>query len=358
MTIVSRDVESGRSPGGRRWPRRLVWIVVCVLVVGGAGLGVVAWQHTYDLREESITFEHGGNTLDGVLALPPEGRGPYGLVVLVHGDGPVDATHDSFYRPLWESFARAGYASLSWSKPGVGASEGDWLEQTMRDRAEETRAALAWARARPEVDPDRIGLWGASQAGWVLPKVAAREPDVRFVIAVSPAINWHRQGRYHLMSELRAEGASAADRTRALERRERTLELLRRDAPFADYRDAFADLRGMTARRWGFVGRNHTADATDDLAAVPRDVPVLLILAGHDRNVDAGETEAVYRERLGPDRLTVEHYPDAAHSLVRDELDRSTARLTLTGLFAPRSLFAEGFLDDQRHYLEQVDPAP
>ena len=33
--------------------------------------------------------------------------------------------------------------------------------------------AVEWARSRPDIDGHRIGLWGASQAGWVMPKVAA-----------------------------------------------------------------------------------------------------------------------------------------------------------------------------------------
>ncbi|MFI9237396.1 alpha/beta hydrolase family protein [Streptomyces sp. NPDC053079] len=171
-----------------------------------------------------------GRRLDGVLARPASGAGPFGLVVFVHGDGPVDATHETFYRPLWESFARAGYASLSFSKPGVGGSEGDWLDQSMADRAEETLAAVAWARARPDVDGRRIGLWGASQAGWVLPKVAARDRSLRFVIAVSPAVNWLRQGRFHLLARSREDGASEQEVRAALRRRETTLRLLRRGA--------------------------------------------------------------------------------------------------------------------------------
>lgn len=38
-------------------------------------------------------------------------------------------------------------------------------------------------------------LWGASQAGWVLPKVASSRVDIDAVVAVSPAINWLRQDR-------------------------------------------------------------------------------------------------------------------------------------------------------------------
>ncbi|MGV9558557.1 alpha/beta hydrolase family protein [Streptomyces sp. NPDC003401] len=343
----------GKPLTGRRW-RGLRWSLAAVLlVVAGLG-GVVVWQNSYALREERVVLTHDGHRLEGVLARPRAGRGPYGLVVFVHGDGPVDATHDTYYRPLWESFARAGYASLSFSKPGVAGSEGDWLRQSMDDRAEETLAAVAWARGRSDVDGRRIGLWGASQAGWVLPKVAARDRGIRFVIAVSPAVNWLRQGRYNLLAELRAEGADERRIAKALRRRETTLALLRRRASFEEYRAAVGDDEAMSRARWGFVSRNHTADAVGDLRAA-RGTPVLLVLGGHDVNVDVAETESVYRGLLPAGTLRVARYPDATHSLVDHRVEGSGLRLTATAVLAPRKLYVSGFLADQARYLRQLD---
>ncbi|MFJ8432090.1 alpha/beta hydrolase family protein [Kitasatospora sp. NPDC094019] len=335
----------------RRGLRIAAWSLVAVLLVAAGLVGTVLWQHSYDLDERRVTIRHGGHVLNGVLAVPRDGRERHGLVVHVHGDGPVDATHDDGYRPLWAANAEAGYASLSWDKPGVAGAPGNWLDQSMDDRAEEAAAAIAWARARPDIDGDRIGLWGASQAGWVLPKTAARTP-VSFVVAVSPAINWLRQGRYNLLAELRADGASPARIEAGTARSDAVRALLARGAGFEEYVAAMGgDADGMTADRWGFVSRNHTADATRDLPAL-RGVPVLLVLAGQDLNVDTAETERGYREALDPGgALTVAHYPDAGHSLVARSVEKSDLRLTLTALFAPRSLFADGFLDGQRDFL-------
>lgn len=329
--------------------RGLLAAGAALLLLVTAGAAAVVWQNTYDLREEQVVIPDGPRSLDGVLALPAAGRGPYGLVVFVHGDDPCDATQDGFYRPIWEAFAHAGYASLSWNKPGVAGSKGDWLGQSMEDRAREVTAAVAWARARPGLDGRRIGLWGGSQAGWVMPKVAARTPDLRFVIAVSPAINWLRQGRYNLLAELRAEGASPATVQARLERSETTRRLLQRGATFEEYRAAVGDTGDITKARWGFILRNYTADATEDLSRVR--VPTLLVLAGHDLNVDVADTEAVYRASPAP--LWVRHYPGAVHSLLREEVAGSEIRTVLTALFAPRDLFVDGFLADQAGFLRR-----
>ncbi|CAL9657299.1 alpha/beta hydrolase [Streptomyces sp. Tu 3180] len=335
----------------RRGFRIAAWSLVVLLVVTAGLVGVVLWQHSYDMYEQRVSIRHGGHTLNGVLATPEDGRKRHGLVVYVHGDGPVDATHDDGYKPMWEANAKAGYASLSWDKPGVAGAPGNWLDQSMDDRADEAAAAIAWARARPDIDGDRIGLWGASQAGWVLPRIAAKTP-VRFVIAVSPAINWLRQGRYNLLAELRADGASAARTKAAIARSDTTRRLLERRATFAEYVKATGgDTGGMTADRWGFVSRNYTADATRDLRAL-RGIPVLLTLAGHDINVDTADTERVYRQVLDPGgALTVRRYPQATHSLLKQSIEQSRAKTALTALFCPRSLFANGFLDDQRRFL-------
>ncbi|WP_329406101.1 alpha/beta hydrolase [Streptomyces sp. NBC_00704] len=335
----------------------VVWSLVTVLVVAAGLVGVVLWQNSYDMNEQRVTIRHGGHTLNGVLATPRDGRDRHGLIVYVHGDGPVDATHDDGYKPLWEANAEAGYASLSWDKPGVAGAPGDWLDQSMDDRADEAAAAIAWARTRPDIDGDRIGLWGASQAGWVLPKIAARTP-VSFVVAVSPAVNWLRQGRYNLLAELRAEGASAARIKAEVAKSDTTRQLLDRHATFEEYVKAVrGDTDGMTADRWGFISRNYTADATRDLRAL-RGVPVLLALAGHDVNVDTADTERTYRSVLDAGgELRVRHYPEATHSLLKQSVERSDLKITLTALFAPRSLFADGFLDDQRRFLDGLDRA-
>lgn len=91
---------------------------------------------------------------------------------------------------------------------------------------------------------------------------------------------------------------------------------------------------------------------TADLRAMPP-VPVLLISGADDLNVDGAETEALHRSVLAPGTLTVHRYPGATHALLRTEVERSSWRLTLTAVFAPRALFPPGLLVDQQHFLEE-----
>lgn len=180
----------------------LIAVASVIALATSAGIWVIV-ANDFAIHEEQVIVPGSAEPLHGVLALPPQGKGPYGLVAFVHGDGPADATRDSFYRPIWESLARAGYASLAWNKPGIDGAPGNWLNQSMHDRATEAEAAITCARGRSDIDPKRIGAWGISQGGWVVPELAVRQPDMQFVILVGAAANWLRQGEYNLVAEIR-----------------------------------------------------------------------------------------------------------------------------------------------------------
>ena len=334
---------------GRRGHALVAVAVLAALVVTAAVVAAVG--NSFAIDERRVRIETGNGVLDAVLATPRGGDAPTGVVVFVHGDGPVDATSDGFYRPIWEDLARAGYASLSWSKPGVGGSTGDWLDQSLADRAVEVGAAMDWAARQPGVDPARIGLWGASQGGWVVPRIAAQRDDVAFAILVSPAVNWLRQGRFDLLASLDHDGATADERAEAVAVSDDTQRLLDEGADYERYRAETIDPEPMTAARWGFVARNYTADATADLRAMAeRRVPTLLVLADGDLNVDADETERVYRELLGAD-LEVRRFAGARHSLARTAVEDHALVGLVTGVLAPRQVFVPGYTAAQREFL-------
>lgn len=236
-----------------------IWIYLCVavlLLVGGAGIYVVQ-QNRFEMVEQAIQIESPEGKLTGTLVLPKESSatsGKLGLVLFIHGDGPINASHDDGYKPLWEQLASLGYASLSLDKRGIGGSAGNWLDQSIDDRVEEAREAIAWARKQPGIDPDRIGVWGASQAGWVIPKLAGKEP-LAFSILVSPAVNWLRQGAYHTRQQMLQEGKSEAEIAAEEAANNEVRQLLARKASYEDYLAAVREDDPMTRERWTLSAR-------------------------------------------------------------------------------------------------------
>lgn len=140
------------------------------------------------VRSEPFSFQSAGVQLRGTLYLPP-GEGRFPALVWVHGSGRSER-HQAMHFPIF--LASEGYAALAYDKRGVGASGGsyampdgstfgiEFLARRSRDVLEAVRAL----RRRPEIDPNRVGLFGISQAGWVIPK-AARSPEVAFTVIFS-----------------------------------------------------------------------------------------------------------------------------------------------------------------------------
>lgn len=326
----------------------MVIVAAAVVVLLAAATGVAAVGNSYEFEGREVTIPVRGWHLAGVLTTPKNGAAR-GLVVMVHGDGPVDATQGGLYDPWFDAAAASGYATLSWSKPGIDGSEGDWLSQSMADRATEVEAAIEWARAQPDIPTSRLVLWGASQAGWVLPAVVARRDDIDGAVAVGTAVNWLRQGRFNLEAELDHDGASSEARARAEVESERVDALLAAGASYDDYAATTTD--PMAGERWGFVQRNFRVDATVDLTrAADRGIPWLLLAGKHDRNVDMTETARTYRDILG-DAVTVT-WVDAVHSMARPVVDECELVGVVTGVLWPRALLADGVIDAYRAFLD------
>ncbi len=315
-------------------------------------MGVALVGNDYRFTQSAVQIPREAGHLDGVLTLPIQ-KDSRGLVIVVHGDAAVNATQDGLYFPWFEGAADAGFATLSWSKPGVGASTGNWLDQSMNDRAAEVNAAIDWALSQSDIPTQRIVLWGASQAGWVMPQVMASRGDINGMVAVGTAVNWLSQGRFNLLAELDHAGASDAERESAIAESDAVRDLLTDDAGYAKYLLMTTDSKPMTAERWEFVARNMQADAAADLLqAASRQTPVLLLIGTHDRNVDVAETERVYRESFG-DFLSVTHV-DGVHSLARRAVDEHAAVGVLTGIFWPRALLAPGTIEAYREFLSAI----
>lgn len=312
---------------------------------------IVLYQNSYKMTEEKIQIATPKGVLTGTLALPKNYSGKVGLVVFVHGDGPINDTYDDGYKPLWERFASKGYASLSLNKPGINRAPGDWLEQSMEDRAQEIRYAVDWAKTLPMIDKHKIGLWGASQAGWVIPKIVKEEHDIAFSILVSPAVNWITQGRFNTKKELEQEGASPQQIKKRLDYDHKVLQLLKNHASYEEYLSIASPNDIISKERWSFIGKNFRSDSTEELSYFKS--PVLLVLAGKDINVDVKDTERVYRQKISPDLLSVIHLPEVDHSMMNEQIAHSKSLTFLTAVFAPRQLVNDDYLQILADYVSQ-----
>jgi len=157
------------------------------------------------VRQFEVQFTSGTTRLSGTLLIPP-GGGKHAGAVFVHGSGP---TQRAYLPELSAMLVRHGVAVLVYDKRGIGQSGGEYpgesasegpIDQFARDAA----AAARFLAAQPEIDRARVGLTGHSQAGWIVPLAASREPAVRFALIFSgPAVTADENDLYQ---DLAGEG--------------------------------------------------------------------------------------------------------------------------------------------------------
>ncbi len=146
-----------------------------------------------------------GTVLEGTVYLP-ETRAPHPAVVFIHGSGPSDRSDFNY---LADAFARRGIAALAYDKRGAGRSGGDPNHSSIEKLAEDVSAGVAALAQRSEIDPQRIGICGVSEGGWVAPIVASRDSSVSFVVAVvAPGSSYESNAIYQNAARLRAARAS------------------------------------------------------------------------------------------------------------------------------------------------------
>jgi hypothetical protein len=105
------------------------------------------------------------------------------LVILAHG---FSGTMDRLFVHA-ERIAAAGLAALVFDYRSFGESGGQPRQLVDLERQrQDIRAAVAWARSDPRIDPDRIALWGNSLGGAHVVTVAADDPGIRAVVAQIP----------------------------------------------------------------------------------------------------------------------------------------------------------------------------
>jgi pimeloyl-ACP methyl ester carboxylesterase len=159
---------------------------------------------------EEFRFRSGDFELVGTLYLPA-GDGPFPAVIMVHGDGPARRYSAANNGPTIRILQRYGYAVFSWDKPGSGESSGE-LDQERRvsQRATILADGIKALSELPAIDSSRIGLWGISQAGWVMPLALELSDDITFMIVLSGgAEDGFEQGAYQMGKRVISDGATA-----------------------------------------------------------------------------------------------------------------------------------------------------
>jgi len=272
------------------------------------------------MTPHEVFFPVGGVRCAADLYWPQGAAGSVPCVVMAHGGSGTKRLGLPEYA---RRFAARGMAVLVFDYRHFGASDGEPRQVIdVRRQREDYRAAVAYARTVPGIDPARIALWGTSLSGGHVLSVAAEDPAIAAVVAQAPVIDGWRRGRtpaqrlHRDVVELTARFTVAAGRDLGRWWRGEPPYLVPvvdepgRVAAFAEPRakQVFTALggectgwRNAVAPRFVFALPRYRRGTAERLA-----MPLLMCLADHD--LEASSRFAAKIAAKAP-RAEVRHYP-------------------------------------------------
>ncbi len=258
-----------------------------------------------------VSFYSEGARLVGDVYLP-EGLGAgerRAGVVLCHGyTGVKDLYLPDNARVLTEH----GYVAMTFDYKGWGESEGTRSRLAPYSRVADVQAALTFLGTLPEVDPERLGIYGTSYGGATVVWVAAVDARVRCVVSVvGIGHGWRWMRSVRRPDEFRdlLDRAARDRRQRALEG---TSEFVAREEILLPDRQS-AELAAAARRdNPAAVGRIPLEYVDETLQFHPEWVvdriaprPILFVTSDDDRLVPPEESMELYARAGEPKRLVV-----------------------------------------------------
>jgi pimeloyl-ACP methyl ester carboxylesterase len=311
--------------------RMQMLVVLMALLLAACGAAVEREEmgtRSYGSQEanvEEIRFRSGKFRLVGELRMPLEGEN-HPAIIMVHGSGSANRNGAVPFSPLIEIFLRNGYAVFSWDKPGSGESTGKFSDE-LTQRADILVDGVEVLTEHPSIDPDRIGLWGISQAGWVMPLAIEQAENVAFMIVVSGgAEDSIEQMAYQIGQQVACGGGSVEEVALV----EQYWSQRAKATTYEEYREAVEILLGIPGVK-DYTGLELTEekgwkpwDRKWDAFIDPMEViehttiPMLVFFGELDKNIDPVQGAEAYEVALrsaGNQDYQIEVLPNVGHVL-------------------------------------------
>jgi uncharacterized protein len=115
-----------------------------------------------------------------------------------------------------EAFAAGGLGALVFDNRNFGASDGEPRQEIDPwAQVRDYRHAITYAQTRPEVDADRIGVWGSSYSGGHVLVLGAIDKRIKCVACQVPLVSGFRNIQRLVRQDFLAPNRAAMDQDRA-----------------------------------------------------------------------------------------------------------------------------------------------
>jgi len=162
------------------------------------------------MSRRDVSFPSGADSCAAWLYPAAGGAAAAPIVVMAHG---LSGTRRDRLGPFAERFAAAGIAALVFDHRGFGDSTGEPDLFHPARQLDDWRAAIAYARSLPGIDPSRVATFGSSMGGGNALAAAADDPRVAAAVSQVPFLDiWLQAHRSSLRVVARMLLAAALGR--------------------------------------------------------------------------------------------------------------------------------------------------
>jgi len=276
-------------------------------------------------KEERLTFKNGDVTLAGTLILPA-GQGRYPVVIVTPGDY---GTNRDQLRMWAHNFASQGIGALIFDARGGGESTGQVNSSSFPELANDLLAAVQILKARADISPKQIGLFGFSNSCFFTSLAASRSEDIAFLIMQSfVGVTGVEQETFRAETQLRVDGFSESDIKKGSEFMRWKYEVARTGQGWNELQSTIEKARGEA-----WLGYTAPPNNLERLQQVYRSVmtydpvpaleklhiPVLAMWGSKDTFLPVPRTVAAFKRAMAKAKnkdYVVKIYPNASHSLL------------------------------------------
>jgi uncharacterized protein len=278
-------------------------------------------------RTEEISFSAGKFFIKGNLLTPLKGEN-FPVVLFCTGSGPTNMQQTIKMSKVLRRFIKSGFAFFLDDKPGSGESTGEFSGDSLfQERAMILTREIEILKLHPLINPKQIGLYGSSQAGYVMPLVLENSQDVAFMIAWScPAMSSVEQSAYLVKMQSICNGDSKEDAEKLWKYYKQRVDArtYREYFEAAEYLDSHSVIKDLG---WGGVYpekdfepvNKNSSSFFNPIGVMEKvKVPVLAIFGEKDTQVDPAQGADGYRvalQKAGNKFYKIVTIPNADHNM-------------------------------------------
>ena len=176
-----------------------------------------------------VSFKSKGLDCSGWLYVPDGLEKPVPAIVMAHG---LSAVKEQALPVYAQKFVASGFVTLVFDYRFFGESEGEPRCQLFPlEMVDDYRNAITWVSDQPEVDAERIGIWGTSFSGSYVLYAGTFDRRVKAVVAQVPNVaspatrharspeRWERDGRAMIEDRIKRYRTGGVDYVKVVDDR-------------------------------------------------------------------------------------------------------------------------------------------